>query len=64
MFDTTQYINPWSNKRNSITIFKDTLKFAAVKKKNHSMALEVNRNIIGALLSYSAKSGRAIEIKL
>ena len=28
------------------------------------MALEVNRNIIGALLSYSAKSGRAIEIKL
>ena len=51
-------------KRNSIATFKDNLKFAVVKKKNHSMTLKVNRNIICELLSYSAKSGRPIELYL
>ena len=46
-----------------IATFKDTLKSAVVKKANQSMTLQVNRNIIGALLSYSAKSGRAIDFE-
>ena len=46
-----------------IAIFKDTLKSAVVKKANQAMTLQVNRNIIGALLSYSAKSGRAIDFE-
>ena len=40
-------------KRNSNGIFKDKLKSAVVKKDNQSMTLQVNRNIIGALLSYN-----------
>ena len=50
-------------KRNLIATFKDTLKSVVVKKDNQSMTLQVNRNIIGALLSYSAKSGRAIDFE-
>ena len=50
-------------KRTSIAIFKDILKSAVVRKDNQSMTLQVNRNIIGALLSYSTKSGRAIDIE-
>ena len=46
-----------------IATFKDTLKSTVVKKANQSMTLQVNRNIIGALLSYSAKSGRAIDFE-
>ena len=41
----------------------DTFKFAVVKNNNQSMTLQVNKNIIGALLSYSAKSGRAVDLK-
>ena len=50
-------------KKSLIATFKDTLKFVVVKKSNQSMTLQVNRNIIGALLSYSAKSGRATDFE-
>ena len=50
-------------KKNLIATFKDTLNFIFVKKNNQSMTLQVNRNIIGALLSYSAKSSRAIDFE-
>ena len=44
-------------------IFKDKLKSAVVKKDNQSMSLQINRNIIDALLSYSAKSGGATDFE-
>ena len=50
-------------KRNLIATFKDTLKSVVVKNDNQSMTFQVNRNNIGALLSYSAKSGRAIHFE-
>ena len=50
-------------KRTSIAIFKHILKSAVVRKDNQSMTLQVNRNIIGALLSYSTKSGTAIDFE-
>ena len=42
--------------------FKDTLKSVAIRRDNQSITLQVNRNIIGALLSYSVKSGRATDL--
>ena len=47
---------------NEIFKFKDTLKSVAVRRNNQSITLQVNRNIIGALLSYSAKLGRATDL--
>ena len=63
-FDTTQYTIPWANKRNSIATFKDLWKFVVVKESNQSMTLQVNENIIGAFLSYSRKSGRAVDFEM
>ena len=50
-------------KRNSNGTFKDRLKSVVVKKENKSMSLQVNRNIIGPLLSYSAKRVELLTFK-
>ena len=49
-------------KRNSNATLKNKLIFL-VEKDNQSMSLQVNRNNIGAFLSYSAKTGRAIDFE-
>ena len=50
------------SKKNSIATFKDALKFFVIKKNNQSMTSQVNRNI-GALLSYSVKTGRTTDFE-
>ena len=44
-------------KKNQTVTFNDSVKSVIVKKGTMEVNLRVNRNIIGALLSYSAKSG-------
>ena len=35
----------------------------SIRKDNKTLSLKVNRNIIGALLTYSAKSGKDIDLE-
>ena len=47
--------------RNKLLLFKNACKKVEVIKNNKHQLVEINRNISGKLLAYSAKSGRAIE---
>ena len=42
---------------------KETSKSVSIRKYNKTLPLKVNRNIIGALLTYSAKSGKVIDLE-
>ena len=50
-------------KRNQLITFKDTSKSVTVKKGNQAVNLNVNRNVIGALLSYSARLNKVIDLE-
>ena len=50
-------------KRCRFVNFKETTKSISIRKDNKTLSLKVNRNIIGALLTYSAKSGKVIDLE-
>ena len=50
-------------KRFRFVNFKETSKFVSIRKDNKTMSLKVNANIIGAVLKYSAKSGKVIALE-
>ena len=50
-------------KRYRFVNFKETSKSVSIRKDNKTLSLKVNRNIIGALLTYSAKSGKVIDLE-
>ena len=47
-----------------IKLFQNTGKVVEINKNNKTKVLEVNRNIIGSLLSFSAKNETAINMCL
>ena len=49
--------------QNKTKLFKNTGKIVKVDKNNKTRVLEVNRNIMGALLSFSAKTETAIDME-
>ena len=50
-------------KREKIQVFKNTGKTVVVKSENKKLVVEVNRNILGKLLAFSAKTGRQIDFE-
>ena len=58
---TSLFHNPV--KRCRFVNFKETTKSISIKKDNQPLSLQVNRNIIGALLAYPAKSGKVIDLE-
>ena len=50
-------------KRCGFVNFKETSKSVSIRKDNKTLSLKVNRNIIGALFTYSAKSGNVIDLE-
>ena len=48
-------------KQEKIQLFKNTGKTVVVKSENKKLVVEVNRNILGKLLAFSAKTGRQID---
>ena len=49
--------------RNKLLLFKNACKKVEVIKNNKHQLVEINRNILGKLLAYSANSGRAIDFE-
>ena len=50
-------------KREKIQLFKNAGKTVVVKSENKKLVVEVNRNILGKLLAFSAKTGRQIDFE-
>ena len=44
--------------RNKFKSFRNLCQTITIEKSNSSKTIEVNRNILGSLLSFSAKSGK------
>ena len=59
--DTIKFHSPL--KRNKFKSFCSLCKTTTMQNSNSSKIVEVNRNILGSLLSFSAKSGKAIDLE-